>query len=119
MRQTFHEGPGVRVSDHKLIKQAMLTALSDDDAHGAELSEKQMLRMFQLIDKDGNGLLSDDEIKIFLKRFALTPVEISGFISEAGGSNGGALSLDLDAFKRLCRAVFHESSPKDQEAKVG
>ena len=70
MRQTFAEGPGVRISNKKLIKTAMLMAMSDKVCV-AEISDQQILRMFHIIDKDGDGRLSVDELKVFQKQFAI------------------------------------------------
>jgi Ca2+-binding EF-hand superfamily protein len=103
MRQTFDEGPGVRVSTKKLIKTAMLTALTGDDAGGGEPTEKQILHMFQLIDQNGDGMLSVSELQLFFKKFNLTSAQISGFIANVGGSGD---DLDFEGFKLLCRAVF-------------
>ena len=103
MRQTFDEGPGVKVSTKKLFKTAMLTALSSDDAYGGEPTEKQILHMFQLIDQNGDGMLSVSELQLFFKTFNLTSGQIRGFIADAGGSGD---DLDLEGFKLLCRAVF-------------
>ena len=103
MRQTFEEGPGVRVSTKKLIKTAMLTALTGDDAGGGEPTEKQILHMFQLIDQNGDGMLSVSELQLFFKKFNLTSAQISGFIADVGGSGD---DLDFEGFKLLCRAVF-------------
>ena len=101
MRQTFDEGPGVKVSNKKLIKTAILTTLSD--VCGGEPTEKQILRIFELIDRNGDGMLSVNELQLFLKRYNLTSAEISGFIANSGGTGG---VLDLEGFKLLCRAVF-------------
>ena len=105
MRQTFSEGPGVRISNKKLIQTAMLTAMSDELC-GAEMSEKQIQRMFHIIDKDGDGRLSEDELKVFLKGLGLNPAVINGFIVEVGRESGTTL-LDFGAFSRMCRALFH------------
>ena len=106
LRQTFSEGPDIRISNKKLIKTAMLTAMSSEGVCGAEMSEQQIIRVFQAIDKDGDGYLSEDELKVFLKRFGLDPAVISKFIAEAGGDRG-ILTLDSDAFRRLCKEIFH------------
>ena len=103
MRQTFDEGPGVRVSTKKLFKTAMLTALTGDDAAGGEPTEKQIIHMFQLIDQNGDGTLSASELQLFFKKFNLTSAQISGLIADSGGSSD---DLDLEGFKLLCRAVF-------------
>ena len=47
MRQTFKEGPGVRISNKKLIKTAMFTAVSDEVC-GTNMSEQQIQRMFHM-----------------------------------------------------------------------
>ena len=115
LRQTFSEGPGIRISNKKLIKTAMLTAMSGDGVCGAEMSEQQIIRVFQAIDKDGDGYLSEDELKVFLKRFGLDPAVISKFIAEAGGDRG-ILTLDRDAFRRLYKEIFHrdQSIPTEE-----
>ena len=114
MRQTFSEGPGVRISNKKLIQTAMLTAMSDE-VHGAEMSDQQIQRMFHIIDKDGDGRLSEDELKVFLKGLGLNPA-VNGFVAEVGGESGTIL-LDFGAFSRMCRALFHrdESAPKTEQ----
>lgn len=115
LRQTFSEGPGIRISNKKLIKTAMLTAMSGEGECVVEMSEQQIIRVFQAIDKDGDGYLSEDELKVFLKRFGLDPAVINKFIAEAGGDRG-ILTLDRDAFRRLYKEIFHrdQSIPTEE-----
>lgn len=109
MRKSFEKGEGVAISSRKLFKTVIMTAMSggrgDDDP---STSDKRFRRMFDVIDTDGNGVLSYEELEAFLRRFGVPQGEMKTIITDIDLDRSGKVSWD--EFLTVCRKVGEDEA---------
>lgn len=103
LRQSFRDGPGVRIEEKKRFRGAVLAALGNVNGADKESNERRLRRVFQLIDKDGNGTLSHDELSSFLLSFGVLQGNIASLIEEIDLDGSGG--VDWDEFRKVMDKV--------------
>ena len=116
MRKSFNDGPGTKISNKKRFQAAVLSALSSLDGHGdsGAFNEKRLRHLFAIIDADGNGTLSHEELQNFLSRFAYSPTTISEIIDEVDLDGSGSIDIDefLAVMKKVANVDITYKTPK-------
>jgi len=109
MRKSFEKGEGVTISSRKLFKTVIMTAISGEGGvDDPSTSDKRLRRVFDVIDTDGNGVLSYEELEAFLRRFGVPQDEMKTIIFDIDLDRSGQVSWV--EFLTVCRKVGEDET---------